>query len=233
MFFLVKSKHIFILIIGFFLVKNGVCQDQTEIQLSTWSISQIDLDLPKKWSASINHQLRTINLGFNNSFSEIEIEKKLSKDIAIGIGCRLIARIDEQDGATQFDPLFRWHYQVAYEYEHDQIEFKIRYRRQRRNEWGLSKIQGDFPRIHDRLKLLMAIKFDDFKLNTSYEIFRRTQLGTLDGISENRLGFGFNHKINKRSRIDLIYYGELTNELWEPTLTNIFVARFRYKIDFD
>lgn len=233
MFFLKKLRHIIIAVIGLICYQTVFAQDKTQVDVATWSISQIDFDLPKKWSASVNMQLRTTNLGFDNTFTEIEIEKGLNKDLSFGLGCRLIARADEVDGLTQFEPIFRWHYQIAYEYDHDQFEFKIRYRKQRRNELGITKIQGDYPRIHDRLKFTMAIKFDDFKLNTSYEIFRRTQLGTLDGISENRLGFGFNHKINKRSRIDLIYYNELTNEIWEPTLTNIFVARFRYKIDFD
>ncbi|MFY0672981.1 MAG: DUF2490 domain-containing protein [Bacteroidia bacterium] len=211
----------------------SLAQDQVQLVQSTWSISQIDFDLPKKWSASLNHQLRTRNLGFDNTFTELEIEKALTKEISVGVGCRLIALLDIEDGLTQVDPFFRWHYQAAYEYGHEQFEFKIRYRKQRRNELGVSKLEGDYPRSHDRLKLSMSIKFDDFKLNTSYEIFRRTQLGTLDGISENRLGFGLNHKINKRSRFDLIYYSELTNEIWEPTLSNIFVARFRYKIDLD
>ncbi|MGB0431836.1 MAG: DUF2490 domain-containing protein [Bacteroidia bacterium] len=195
--------------------------------------NEIDFDLPKKWTASVNQQLRTRNQGVDNTFTEIEFEKGFSKDFSFGFGARIIARLQQEDGIREIDPFFRWHYQVAYEYEHDQFEFKVRYRRQRRNQLGISKLQGDYPRIHDRLKLGMAIKFDDFKLNTTYEIFRRTQLGTLDGISENRLGFGFNHKINKRSRIDLICYTELTNELWEPTLTNSFVARFRYRIDLD
>ena len=123
MFFLRKLRHIIIGILGLCCYQMAIAQDKTQVDVAIWSISQIDFDLPKKWSASVNMQLRTTNLGFDNTFTEIEIEKGLNKDLSFGLGCRLIARADEVDGLTQFEPIFRWHYQIAYEYDHDQFSF--------------------------------------------------------------------------------------------------------------
>ncbi|MFT5725194.1 MAG: hypothetical protein ACI9JN_002318 [Bacteroidia bacterium] len=200
--------------------------------LEAWSSLQLKYKIDKKWSVSLEEQLRLRDDASNVDiyFSELGLNYKMSKKFALGFGARFIRDNDDVGKIQGYENHFRWNTDAMYKHKLDAFNFKYRLRYQSKNELGITKAAGDLPTNTVRFKFGTDYNFKSWKFDPEFstEIFNKLQPN--EGFDKIRFTLGTTYKTKKIG--DFGAYFRMENELTgtNPKTTNIIGFKYKYTL---
>lgn len=219
------------------LMKSSFSQEEEYVEVSdfeSWTSLELGYKPTKKWSFSLQEQLRLDN---NSSevkgyFTELSSGYKLFKSFELAMGFRYITRNDNEGKVQGNRNYFR--YQIDASFSHDVSNFSIKYRLRyhTRNELGLSVADGDYPDEFIRLlaKVEYNIKGWKFDPEVSGELFDYIEKGVNKGLVGYRLTFGTSFKVHKGGKMGVYY--RIEEELNTDYPKTNYILRLKYAYTF-
>lgn len=207
--------------------------------LETWSSLGVKLKLDKRWEFGLTEQLR---LKSNSSivstyFTELEANYIGWKNFELGGGFRFLRDNDTKGNIQGFENHSRYHLELTYKHKVQRFKLSYRLRFQRKNELGVSEVEGDYPNRYLRLKFGVGYNIKKWKFDPKFstEIFRHYEKGEQNGFNKIRLTIGTDYKMKKIGTFKLFYRMERELNVFYPKTTNIlglsYVYTFKIKTD--
>jgi hypothetical protein len=202
--------------------------------LETWTSVGAKLELNKTWEFSLSEQLRLKrnSAQVDQYFTHLNINYVGGKHIEIGTAFRFIRENDTKGDQQGYETHSRFQFDVKYKHKIERLSLQYRLRYQHRNEWGISKDEGDDPIKHWRLKAGAKYNFKDWKFDPemSAEIFRRYETGEQTEYNKLRWTLGTSYKMKTVGTFDLFYRIERTLNQNYPKTTYIIGLGYVYNI---
>lgn len=199
--------------------------------LETWSSFNARIRLGEKWEINLKEQLRlkSISSQLDRLVTELEFRRSLSQSWRFTIGLRHLGINDNIGDIQGFKHHFRYHIDFRHSCKSERIGFKNRFRFQRRNELGISSLQGDYPSNYFRLKTSLEINIRKWKWDPilTNEYFYRREIGELNGFNKCRTGIETRYKLSEGKRLKMAYYFERELKIWKPRVTHIITLEYR------
>ena len=204
-------------------------QDTIVVQdLETWSSISANYKLNKKWSLSLEEQLR---LKSNSSeldqfFTEVGTKYKVAKGFTTGVAARYIRENDNEGKVQGMENHLRFHLDVSYRHKIDRLRLKYRVRGQTKSELGVITSEWE-----NKLRLLLKANYNikNWKLDpfVSTEIFREVSSSSFE---KYRLTLGTSYKFKNKSELGAFY--RLEKELKETLPKSTNVIGVSYQLNF-
>jgi hypothetical protein len=216
-----------LLISGSALAQDGTYY--TVRDLESWTSAQFKYKPSKKWTLSLQEQLRLKDNSSTVSefFTEGGIKRNLENNFSIGLGLRYIRENDDQGKVQGYENHFRWNADVQYKHDIERFKLKYRLRYQSKSEMG----SDDLATNTLRLKAGVGYNIKKWKLDPeiSGELFSRT--GTLSEPVKYRLTAGTSYETKSFGEFGAYYRmeQELPNSTYSK-LTNIIGVKYSYTL---
>jgi len=200
--------------------------------LETWTSVGINAKLGKKWSLTINEQLRLQHNStiIDELFTEAELKYTLiDKRLKLASGYRFISEYDSED---VFNKEQRFDFDILYYQPLNRFDLSARLRYQNRNDIGETARSGDYARQHYRLKLQVGYDIKNWKCDPTFsvELFRKFERYTLPYFDDIRFRIGTDYKIKKIGEIEVFYQFDYSLGLEYPKTTHVIGLNYQYNL---
>lgn len=197
-----------------------------------WSGVELKYKINKKWSATLEEQLRLRDNAKNVDiyFTELGLNYKFDKHFDLGFNGRFIRDNDDFGKIQGYENHFRWNADLSYSHKISDFDFKYRFRYQTKNELGISELQGDIPSNVVRFKYGVDYNFKSWKLDPEFstEIFKETQPD--NEFDKIRFTLGTTYKTKSYGDIGAFYRMEKELTGLYPKTTNIVGIKYKYNL---
>ena len=202
--------------------------------METWSSIGFELDLNKKWSFSLEEQLRlkSNSMEGDSYFTEFGLFYKGFEHFELGGNLRYQSINDNKGKIQGYETHFRYNLDLAYSHKIDRFKLKYRIRYQNRNELGLDELAGDYAISKWRLKASVSYNIRKWKLDPTFsaEIFRRSQETTTSEFDRLRMTIGTKYDLKKFGDIKGFYRIERELNATYPKTTHIWGLAYVYTL---
>ena len=202
--------------------------------METWSSVGFELDLNKKWSFSLEEQLRlkSNSTEVDSYFTEFGLFYKGFEHFEFGGNLRYQSINDNKGKIQGYETHFRYNLDVAYSHKIDRFKLKYRIRYQNRNEVGVDELAGDYPISKWRLKAAVSYNIKKWKLDPTFsaELFRRSQETTETEFDRVRMTLGTKYDLKKFGEIKGFYRIEKELNTTYPKTTHIWGLAYVYTL---
>ena len=202
--------------------------------METWSSVGFEMDLNKKWSFSLEEQLR---LKSNSSevdsyFTEFGLFYKGLEHFEFGGNLRYQSVNDNQGKIQGYETHFRYNLDVAYSHKIDRFKLKYRVRYQNKNELGIDELAGNYPIHKWGLKIAANYNIRKWKFDPTFsaEIFRRSEENTEAGFDRMRYTLGTKYDLKKFGELTGFYRIEKELNVSYPKSTHIWGLSYVYTL---
>ncbi|MCF6350999.1 MAG: DUF2490 domain-containing protein [Flavobacteriaceae bacterium] len=228
-----RKKSVLIIVAVLF-INNIFSQNNTDF--SAWFAAELNYKLDKKWTFTVQEQLRLKEnvSAIDTYFTQIGATYSISKNFDIAAAYRYIKENDNKGAIQGYDDFNRIQFDVIYGHRMDRFSLKYRLRYQMKNELGLSEADGDDPNNQTRFKASVGYNIRRWKLDPkiSAEIFNRSgsAVNSKNDFSKYRLTFGTSYNTKKMGRFGLFYRFEKQLNRTIAQTTNIVGLKYSYTI---
>lgn len=202
--------------------------------LESWTSVGAKLDVNKTWEIGLSEQLRmkTNSSEVDQYFTELELYYTGGKHIEFGSGFRFIRDNDTKGDQQGYENHSRFHFDLKYKHKIERFSMQYRLRYTHKNEWGITKDEGDYPNKYLRLKVGAKYNVKNWKLDPkmSAEIFRHYQTGEQNEFNKFRWTMGTSYNAKKVGTFDLFYRIERELNQSYPKTTYIVGVGYVYNI---
>ncbi|WP_282054165.1 DUF2490 domain-containing protein [Maribacter luteus] len=213
---------------------SGISQSVDTDDLESWTSIGLKYKLNKKWSFTLEEQLRLDeNISeISKYFTELDAEYSISKSFDIGGGIRYIRNNDNEGNIQGYENHLRFHVDATYKHKINAFSLKYRLRYQNKNELGVDNSEGDYANQNIRFKTSVEYDFKNWKLDPEFsaEIFNHFEEGDDNGFSKYRFTLGTDYKIKDYGKIGLFYRMEKELNVDLPETTHIIGFKYTYTI---
>ena len=229
-----KKKIILFILIGLF--ANTSFSQTENTDFSAWFSAQLNYKLNKKWTFSLQEQLRLKENAstIDGYFTQLGVRYNLVKGLTVGVGYRYIRKNDNKGAKQGYDSYNRYQFDLLYGHKISRFNMKYRTRFNTRNEIGVSKADGDIPRNYIRFKAGTRYNIKGWKLDPelSSEIFYRlgSEVSSDNGFNGYRVTFGTSYTTKKIGKIGVYYRLEKEINTENPRTNNILRIKYSYTI---
>ncbi len=202
--------------------------------METWSSIGFELDLNKKWSFSLEEQLRmkSNSTEVDSYFTEFGLFYKGFKNFEVGGNLRYQSINDNKGKIQGYETHFRYNLDLAYSYKVERFKLTYRVRYQNRNEVGVDELAGDYAISKWRLKASVNYNIRKWKFDPTFsaEIFRRSQETTTSEFNRLRMTLGTKYDLKKFGDIKGFYRIERELNATYPKTTYIWGLAYVYTL---
>lgn len=202
--------------------------------METWSSVGFELDLNKKWSFSLEEQLRlkSNSTEVDSYFTEFGLFYKGFKHFELGGNLRYQSINDNKGKIQGYETHFRYNLDLAYSHKIDRFKLKYRIRYQNRNELGVDELGVDYAISKWRLKASVSYNIRKWELDPTFsaEIFRRSQETTTSEFDRLRMTLGTKYDLKKFGEIKGFYRIEKELNTTYPKTTHIWGLAYVYTL---
>lgn len=200
----------------------------------SWNSVTVRFKPNKSWTFSLEEQLRieTNQKPIDQFFTELGIGYEPIDGFVLKSGFRYIGFNDNEGAIQQFRSYYRFHTDLAYKYKVNIYTVKLRWRYQRKNQLGKDVMDGDYIERGDRLKVSVYRNFKNWKLDPKFhwEIFYRSQIGSLNGFNKYRIGVQTDFKIYKERKLEIGYLFERGLNVWDAERSHILTLAMKFDL---
>ena len=200
----------------------------------TWTSVGANYKLSKKWRLELQEQFRLNEHSavMDRLITQLESNYRPLKAIRLGLAARHFVIRDNGRSDAEYEHHFRAHFDFSWKFDFWNIYVTNRFRHQWRNEIGRSKLEGDYSAQDIRQKISIAYKHQDcrFQPKIAAEYFFHFQIGEFNGYSRSRYIIGADYRLTKEHKLSLYYLREKENRIWNPKITHVIQAKYRYYI---
>lgn len=200
--------------------------------LEFWSSVEFKYKYSKKWSFSLEEQLRLRDNASNVDiyFTELGLNYKLNKHFNAGFNGRFIYDNDDVGKIQGYENHFRWNADLSYSHSAGDFDFDYRLRYQSKNELGISELDGDIPRNVFRFKYGVDYNFKSWKLDPEFsaEIFNEVQPD--NEFDKIRFTLGTSYKTKNYGDFGAFFRMEKELTGLYPKTTNIVGLKYKYTL---
>ncbi len=230
------TKHILVVTFlavcshSFLFSQDGVFVETRDLEL--WSSAKAKYKTENKWEFGLSQHFRFRNDASitDQYFTELELKYEGWDNWRIGGGYRFIRDNDLNGEIKGFENHGRIHLNLSYKHEVNRWDLAYRFRYQSKNEFSISKEEGDFPNRNLRFKAAAGYNIKKWKLDPKFsaEIFRHYEHGEQNGFNKFRLTAGTEYRIKKVGELQFFYRMEKELNSSYPKTTNILGFAFTY-----
>lgn len=214
------------------LIVSEVYGQTKSLDFNTWTALDINYKISDKFKIQLEEQIRFYDKStkLDEYFTQFSAFYKHSKQFKFSVGARYIANEDDLGKVTGTEQHYRIHYDASHQFKIGRYTFKNRIRYQRRNELGVTELQGDYINKYLRLKTYVKYNVKDCKLDPQFmvELFRHYQTGSLNGLTKRRFAVATNYKINKHNDVKISYVIERETKIWNPQTIHLLMVKYSY-----
>ena len=200
----------------------------------TWTSVGANYKLNKKWKLALQEQFRLNEYSsvMDRLITQVESELRPLKAIRLGLAARHFVIRDNGRSDAEYEHHFRAHFDFSWKFDFWNIYVTNRFRHQWRNEIGKSRLEGDYSAQDIRHKISVAYKNRKcrFQPKIATEYFFHFQIGEFNGYSRSRYTIGTDYRLTSGHKISIYYLREKENRIWNPAITHIIQAKYRYYI---
>ncbi|MDO5970692.1 DUF2490 domain-containing protein [Flavivirga aquimarina] len=228
-----QPLYLKIILLTLLFTNTGYTQTDDTNDLASWNTIAIEYQLNKKWSFSLEEQLRLKNnvSEIDNYFTELNAEYEIFNNFKLGGGLRYIRKNDNQGNIQGYENHFRFNFDTSYKHEIADFSLKYRLRYQNKNELGVSNAEGDYANQHLRFKTAVVYNIKKWKLDPKFsaELFHHFEKGEASEFNKYRLTLGTEYKFKTLGKIGVFYGFEKELNETIPETTNIIGLKYTYK----
>jgi len=200
--------------------------------LESWTSVGINAKLGKKWSLTINEQLRLKQNStiIDEFFTGAELKYTLiDKRLKLASGYRFISEYDEE---SLYNKEQRFDFDILYFQPIKRFDLSARMRYQNRNDIGETAKSGDYARQHYRLKLQVGYDIKNWKCDPAFsvELFRKFERYTLPYFDNIRFRLGTDYKMKKFGEIGIFYQLDYSLGVTYPKTTYVIGLNYQYNL---
>jgi hypothetical protein len=202
--------------------------------METWSSIGFELDLNKKWSFSLEEQLRmkSNSTEVDSYFTEFGLFYTGFEHFEVGGNLRYQSINDNKGKIQGYETHFRYNLDLAYSHKVERFKLTYRVRYQNRNEVGVDELAGDYAISKWRLKASVNYNIRKWKFDPTFsaEIFRRSQETTTSEFNRLRMTLGTKYDLKKFGDIKGFYRIERELNATYPKTTHIWGLAYVYTL---
>ena len=224
-----KEIILLILIVSFVSVTFSQTNNNS---FSAWFSAELNYKLNKKWTFSIQEQLRLKEDASvtDSYFTQLGAEYALTKRIDVAVNYRYIKKNDNKGDVQGYNSFGRLQFDLVYGHKIDDFLFKHRFRYQTKNQLGIS----DNANNQIRFKTSVGYNIKRWKLDPKFsaEIFNRmgADNASKNGLNKYRLTLGTSYNTKNIGRFGLFYRIEKEINKTFPETERILGLRYSYTI---
>ncbi|MCF6279927.1 MAG: DUF2490 domain-containing protein [Flavobacteriaceae bacterium] len=226
----IKSKIILITIAVLF--TNLSFSQTNNSDFSTWFSAELNYKLNKKWTFSVQEQLRLKEDASTTDsyFTQLGATYSLTKNFDVAVGYRYIKSNDTEGSIQGYEDFSRLQFDLSYQHKVEDFSLKYRLRYQTKNQLGVP----DNSKDDTRFKTSLGYNIKGWKLDpkVSAEIFNRMGATNTskNGFSKYRLTIGTSYNTKKIGKFGLFYRFEKEMNTTNPAANNILGLKYSYTI---
>jgi len=225
------TRKLILTFLTIFIVNTVFSQTNTN-DFSTWFSAELNYKLDKKWTFSVQEQLRLKeNASTTDSyFTQLGAAYKLTKGLVVGVGYRYI-KLNDNQGATQgYNDFGRLQFDLSYGHKLNDFSLRYRVRYQTKNQLGIP----DNANNQTRFKTSIGYNIKGWKLDPKFsaEIFNRMGATNTskNGFKKYRLTLGTSYSMKNAGKFGVFYRIEKDINATIPATNNILGLKYSYTI---
>lgn len=200
--------------------------------LESWNTLGISKKIGKHFKVNLNQQFRFDDNSTHLAkyFTNLSADYKFNKHFSASLGYRFIREKDEEENL--FENQQRWNFDATYKHKLDRLSLSYRLRLQTRNDWGVTKAEGDESVNYMRLRLKAGYNIKNWKLDPYFtsEIFRKNKESISPTFNNLRFTLGTSYKIKGFGNVGGFYRIERELGTTYPKTTYIIGLKLKYNL---
>ena len=234
--------YTFILLLMLTCIFANAQDNVTNNDFGTWTSIIYKYEHNRQWALQTEGQLRTkSNLkDFDRFITEFELHYDPDalnwlKPLKFTLAGRYIGKNDNIGGQQGFENWFRYQVGASYKVDLGRFSTVYRLRYQKRNQLGVSELEGVYPSQDWRHKFSIEYDIKNWKLDPkfSYEFFIHNETGDINGFTKYRIRLDTDKKVKSGQQFSMfcMIEGETLEE--NPQTNYILGLKYRFSTKRD